>query len=31
MVVEWQRNRWWDSCVPEHEKKEIDPIFNEEL
>ena len=31
MPVAWHPNRWWDSCVSEDEKKEIDPMFTEEL
>ena len=31
MTVSWHPNRWWDCCVSEEEKKEIDPIFIEEL
>ena len=27
----WHTKRWWDWCVVEYEKKEIDPIFIEEL
>ena len=27
----WHSERWWDFCVPEDEKNEIDPIFIEEL
>ena len=29
--VAWHPNRWWDWCVSEDEKKEIDPMFIEEL
>ena len=31
MPVAWYSNRCWDWCVSEDEKKEIDPIFIEEL
>ena len=31
MPVAWHTNRWWDWCVSEDEKKEIDPMFIEEL
>ena len=31
MPVEWHPNRLWDWCVSKDEKKEIDPIFIEEL
>ena len=31
MPVAWHPNRWWDWCVSENEKKEIDPMFIEEL
>ena len=31
MPVVWHPNRWWDWCVSEDEKKEIDPMFIEEL
>ena len=31
MPVAWHPNRWWNCCVSEDEKKEIDPIFIEEL
>ena len=31
MSVAWHSSRWWDWCVSEDEKKEIDPIFIEEL
>ena len=29
MSVAWHPNRWWDLCVSEDEKKEIDPIIEE--
>ena len=31
MPVAWHPNRWWDWCMSEDEKKEIDPMFIEEL
>ena len=31
MPEAWHPNRWRDQCVPEHEKKEIYPIFIEEF
>ena len=31
MQVVWHPSRWWDWCLSEDEKKEIDPIFIEEL
>ena len=31
MPVAWHPNGWWDRCVSEDEKKEIDPMFIEEL
>ena len=31
MPVAWHSERWWDFCVSEDEKKEIDPIFIEKL
>ena len=31
MPITWHRNRWWDWCLSEAEKKEIEPIFIEEL
>ena len=31
MPVAWHPKRWWDRCVSEDEKKEIDPRFIEEL
>ena len=31
MPVVWNPNRWWDWCMSEDEKKEIDPILIEEL
>ena len=29
--VAWHPNRWWDWCMSEDEKKEIDSIFIEQL
>ena len=29
MLVTWYRKRWWNFCVAEDEKKEIEPIFIE--
>ena len=31
MPVAWQPNRWWDWCLSEDEKREIGPMFIEEL
>ena len=31
MPVAWHPDRWWDWCISEDEKKEIDPIFIKEL
>ena len=31
MPVAWHHNRWWDWCMSEDQKKEIDPMFIEEL
>ena len=31
MPVAWHLNRWWDWCVLEDKKKEIDPSFIEEF
>ena len=31
MPVAWHSNRWWDWCVSEDQKKEIDPMFIKEL
>ena len=31
MPVAWHPDRWWDWCMSENEKKEIDPMFIEEL
>ena len=31
MPAAWHLNRWWDWCMSEDEKKEINAIFIEEL
>ena len=31
MLVAWHSSRWWDWCMSEEKKKEIDPMFIEEL
>ena len=31
MPVAWHPNRWWDWCLSEDDKKEVDPVFMEEL
>ena len=31
MPLAWYPNRWWDWCMSEDEKKEIDPMFIEKL
>ena len=31
MPIAWDPKRWWNVCVAEDKKKEIDPIFIEEL
>ena len=31
MPIAWDPNRWWDWCMSEDEKKEIEMIFVEEL
>ena len=31
MAIAWDPNRWWDWCMSEDEKKEIEMIFVEEL
>ena len=31
MPITWHPNRWWDWYMSEDEKKEIDPMFIEEL
>ena len=27
MLIAWHPKRWWNFCMSEDEKKEIDPIF----
>ena len=27
MAITWHPNRWWDWCLPEDGKKEIESIF----
>ena len=29
MPVVWHPKRWWNFCMSEDEKKEIEPIFTE--
>ena len=29
MPIEWHPKRWWNFCMSEDEKKEIEPIFTE--
>ena len=29
MPVAWHPDRWWNFCMPEDEKKEIQPLFTE--
>ena len=31
MPIVWHPKRWWDFCMSEDEKKEIEPIFTEGL
>ena len=31
MPVAWHPKRWWDLCMSEDEKKEIDPIFTDKV
>ena len=31
MSVAWHPDRWWDWCMSEYEKKEIDAMLIEEL
>ena len=31
MSAAWHREKWWDWCVSEDEKIEIDPMFIKEL
>ena len=28
MPVAWHPNRWWNFCMSEDEKKEVEPTFN---
>ena len=30
MAIAWHPNRWWDWCLSEDEKKEIESIFTEQ-
>ena len=29
MLVAWHSTRWWDWCVPEDEKKEVEQCFTD--
>ena len=29
MPIAWHPKRWWNFCMSEDEKKEIEPIFTE--
>ena len=29
MPITWHPKRWWNLCMSEDEKKEIEPIFTE--
>ena len=31
MPIAWNPDSWWYWCVSEDEKKEVDPVFIEEL
>ena len=31
MPVAWNPTRWWDWCLPEDEKKRIEPIFADKV
>ena len=31
MHVAWHSTRWWDCCMSENEKKEIDPIATDKV
>ena len=31
MPIAWHSNGWWDWCMSEDQKKEIDPMLTEEL
>ena len=30
MPIAWHPKSWWDFCVSEYDKKEIEPIFTEQ-
>ena len=30
MLVAWHSKRWWGCCVPEDDKREIEPFFIDE-
>ena len=30
MPIVWYPKRWWNFCMPEDEKKGIEPIFTEQ-
>ena len=29
MKIAWHPKRWWNCCMSENEKKEIEPVFTE--
>ena len=31
MPAVWHASRWWNWCMSEDEKKEVDPMFIEDL
>ena len=31
MLVAWNPTIWWDWCLPEAEKQEIEPIFTDKV
>ena len=31
MTVTWHPKRWWECCLLENEKKEINPIFTDKV
>ena len=31
MPVTWHLDKWWDWCISQDEKKEIDPTFVEDF
>ena len=31
MRVAWHPERWWDWCLPEDEKKLVEPIFTDAI